>query len=154
MKMKTSDLTDAALDWAVAKCEGETYEDYRVKDGELHAKFCGAWLSHAYSPSTNGVQGGQIIERENISVIRVDDDYELDSRGFCTRIRIPVWAAVHDEYHSACEQYGRYGDYFGRSYEVDSAAVLGPTPLIAAMRAYVASKLGDEIDVPSDLIGE
>jgi len=24
----------------------------------------------------------------------------------------------------------------------------GPTPLIAAMRCYVASKLGDEIDVP------
>jgi hypothetical protein len=25
---------------------------------------------------------------------------------------------------------------------------LGPTPLIAAMRAYVASKLGDEVDLP------
>jgi hypothetical protein len=28
----------------------------------------------------------------------------------------------------------------------------GPTPLIAAMRCYVASKLGDEIDVPDELI--
>lgn len=27
----------------------------------------------------------------------------------------------------------------------------GPTPLIAAMRCYVASKLGDEIDVPDEL---
>jgi hypothetical protein len=27
----------------------------------------------------------------------------------------------------------------------------GPTPLIAAMRCYVASKLGDEIDVPDTL---
>lgn len=27
----------------------------------------------------------------------------------------------------------------------------GPTPLIAAMRAYVASKLGDEIEVPEEL---
>ena len=27
----------------------------------------------------------------------------------------------------------------------------GPTPLIAAMRCYVASKLGDEIEVPSEL---
>lgn len=26
-----------------------------------------------------------------------------------------------------------------------------PTPLIAAMRCYVASKLGDEIDVPNEL---
>ena len=29
----------------------------------------------------------------------------------------------------------------------------GPTPLIAAMRCYVASKLGDEIDVPNTLKG-
>lgn len=28
---------------------------------------------------------------------------------------------------------------------------LGPTPLIAAMRCYVASKLGDEVEVPSGL---
>jgi hypothetical protein len=27
----------------------------------------------------------------------------------------------------------------------------GPTPLFAAMRCYVASKLGDEVDVPEDL---
>ena len=27
----------------------------------------------------------------------------------------------------------------------------GPTPLIAAMRCYVASKLGDEVDVPEGL---
>lgn len=28
----------------------------------------------------------------------------------------------------------------------------GPTPLIAAMRCYVASKLGDLVEIPSDLI--
>ena len=27
----------------------------------------------------------------------------------------------------------------------------GPTPLIAAMRCYVASKLGDEVNVPEEL---
>lgn len=30
----------------------------------------------------------------------------------------------------------------------------GPTPLIAAMRCYVASKLGDEVDIPEELIGD
>lgn len=29
----------------------------------------------------------------------------------------------------------------------------GPTPLIAAMRCYVASKLGDTVEVPDELIG-
>jgi hypothetical protein len=28
----------------------------------------------------------------------------------------------------------------------------GPTPLIAAMRCYVASKLGDEVEVPEELM--
>lgn len=28
----------------------------------------------------------------------------------------------------------------------------GPTPLIAAMRCFVASKLGDEVDVPKELL--
>ena len=30
----------------------------------------------------------------------------------------------------------------------------GPTPLIAAMRCYVASKLGDEVKIPEELKGE
>ena len=30
-------------------------------------------------------------------------------------------------------------------------ASYGPTPLIAAMRCYVASKLGDEVDIPEEL---
>lgn len=28
----------------------------------------------------------------------------------------------------------------------------GPTPLIAAMRCYVASKLGDEVEIPNELL--
>jgi hypothetical protein len=30
----------------------------------------------------------------------------------------------------------------------------GQTPLVAAMRAYVASKLGDEVEVPTNLFSE
>lgn len=29
---------------------------------------------------------------------------------------------------------------------------VGPTPLVAAMRCYVASKLGDEVDIPEELL--
>ncbi len=43
----------------------------------------------------------------------------------------PLWTAVHHK---------RLGQ---PSY--------GPTPLIAAMRCYVASKLGNEVDVPEEL---
>lgn len=33
----------------------------------------------------------------------------------------------------------------------DEHTQYGPTPLIAAMRCYVASKMGDEVDVPEEL---
>ena len=38
------------------------------------------------------------------------------------------------------------------AYNPSGAAQDGPTPLIAAMRAYVASKLGNEVDVPKELL--
>ena len=63
MRIKTSELTGVALDWAVAKCEG------------VAAMRCGAGASaylayvpkrtayKKYAPSTNWAQGGPIIER-------------------------------------------------------------------------------------------
>jgi hypothetical protein len=92
--MKTSELQGAALDWAVARCEGYTYET-------------------DYYPSKNWELGGPIIER----VITKIEDYG-DS-----------WGA---EGPNAPERFGQ-------------------TPLIAAMRCYVASKLGDEIELPEEL---
>lgn len=40
--------------------------------------------------------------------------------------------------------------WIARSY-MDATVFSGPTPLIAAMRCYVASKLGDEVDIPKEL---
>ena len=34
----------------------------------------------------------------------------------------------------------------------DITLMPGPTPLIAAMRCYVASKLGDDVDIPQELL--
>jgi len=105
--MKTSELTGAALDWAVAKCEG--------KNGVLHddgitrcivvAAPSGVYKG-TYRPSINWAQGGPIIEREGIAMI-------------------PGWTA---------ERPGFSAD--------------GLTPLIAAMRCYVASRLGDKVELP------
>ena len=102
MKVKTSELTGHALDWAVARCEGGVGVDQLI----------GTW----YSPSTNWTQGGAIIERERI---------RIDPRG--------VWCAAHD----SCEW-----TYY-----------TGETPLIAAMRCFVASKMGDEVEIPYEVVG-
>lgn len=112
MKTKTNELTGAALDWAVAKCEGKCEGDF-------------AWYydrRDTFKYSTNWAQGGPIIEREEIELTRGTEN----SNG---------WTATIDLYE---------GDAMRES-------CTGPTPLIAAMRCYVASKLGDEVDVPEGL---
>jgi hypothetical protein len=108
--MKTSELTGAALDWAVAKCEGKCEGDF-------------AWYydrRNAFNYSTNWAQGGPIIEREGIDI--------------CTSTRGGWIATVLID----CE---------------DNEVVRGEgeTCLIAAMRCYVASKMGDDVDVPEEL---
>lgn len=103
--MKTNELTGAALDWAVAQCEGFDNGD---------------WLPDY---STDWAAGGAIIEREEISISR-----EFSSG----RIEWAAWTPA--PFRDDAEAFG-YGE----------------TPLIAAMRCYVASKLGDEVEIPDEL---
>ena len=93
--MKTNELTGAALDWAVAKCEGVDLT-HGLTDDERY--------------STNWAQGGPIIEREGMGIFKL---------GY-----VRGWASGFQS---------------------------GPTPLIAAMRCHVASKLGDEVEIPEEL---
>jgi hypothetical protein len=109
--MKTSELTGAALDWAVAECQGIKLYPSKNKGwmtanyGEFNPRHGAPW----YRPSSSWEQGGPIIEREGIALLPPE----------------------------LAEMPG----YEGR----------GETLLIAAMRCYVTSKLGDEIEVPEDL---
>ena len=127
--MKTSELTDIALDWAVAKCMGATNLRYDTVatwwvdlNGEPRALSAGWSPRQSWHPSTNWAQGGPIIEQEKIAV-----NYDHTGR------RIDCWTA-------ACA-----------SMPLTWATLSGPTPLIAAMRCYVASKLGDDIELPEEL---
>ena len=114
MKIKTNELTGAALDWAVMKAEG--LEPTIEPDGYLHVG------NVRWQPSRNWCDGGPIIEREWISIECWPNESDEDMR----------WAGACYEQRNLCEKYG-------------------PTPLIAAMRCYVASKLGDEVEVPEEL---
>ncbi len=129
MKTKTSELTGAALDWAVTRAhqEGEPEFDYYIDHKNTVMEERGD-LSWAYSPSTNWAQGGPIIEREKMCIDEPNCD--ADGRG---------WSAVIIDWAS--------DDGDDKSIEG-----FGPTPLIAAMRCYVASKLGDEVEIPKELI--
>jgi hypothetical protein len=108
MKLKTQDLTGAALDWAVTKCE--------LPSGWPDAEIL---LGDDTDYSTDWSQGGPIIEREGIDVIR-------DLSGW-----VSLKTATIDHGHIRTR---------------------GPTPLVAAMRCYVASKLGAEVEIPNELM--
>ena len=111
MEMKTSELTGAALDWAVAKCEGFKYEMYEHNRKKWEN---GLHRPQHWQPSTDWAQGGTIIEREKIAL-------DFDGKKWCA-----------SNNHKPLANYGL-------------------TPLIAAMRCYVVSKLGDTVDVPKEL---
>jgi hypothetical protein len=116
MKIKTSELTGAALDWAVAKCDGPNSmaSCYYDEDAPVCLE---EWPESLWEPSTNWAQGGPIIEREWIDLHCVNDSlWEVECPA-------PGGLAMQN----------------------------GPTPLIAAMRCYCASKLGHEVDVPDEL---
>lgn len=123
MKIKTQDLTDYALDWAVeqavlASMQIPDYNQRHMDDG--------------YNPSTDWAQGGPIIEREKIGVWWAT--HIVDSEG-----------NEHGNHWYA--EPGMTDDNADETY----TCMNGPTPLIAAMRCYVASKLGDEVEIPEVL---
>ena len=66
-KVKTGELTDAALDWAVQEIEYQRMvaEGEHVKQWALDDHRAGASINHY---STDWLWGGPILERENISV--------------------------------------------------------------------------------------
>lgn len=69
MKIKTTALADAALDWAVANALGYTVEGAAEVYGYIRWKTPdNCILCYEFKPSTIWSQGGPIIERENIDI--------------------------------------------------------------------------------------
>ena len=123
--MKTSVLIGPALDWAV-EIAANAVAEY---DPETKAVYGLTLNGNRRIPrkaySTDWSQGGPIIGQEWITI------HAPSSKGlkFCAKDGSPLW----------------------RANNPDGASGNGPSPLIAAMRCYVASKLGDEVDIPEEL---
>lgn len=122
MRVKVSEATPRQLDWMVATAMG------RGPQLDMHA-FGGTWRGWWLS------LGGE-YERM--------PDYSTDwAHGgpiiYRERISIRQWTNV-PVVHA-------YMPVDGAEWACDETS-----PLIAAMRCYVASKLGDEVDVPEELV--
>ena len=116
--MRTSELSGAALDWAVAKCKGVNEKAFlQFYEGDVEDN-----EPPEFHYSTNWALAGPIIEREGMGVWM----YQWNVQGEPEN----GWYAEDKD-----------GDHVRT----------GTTPLVAAMRCYVASKLGDEVQIPEGL---
>lgn len=130
MKHKTAELEGALLDAAVALAEGKLFEVLPDEWGE-RAAYLALMVNLPefrlpvvgdkvkFCPSSQWQFGGPLIERERIGI-----SFEEPTG---------LWHAELE--HSARED--------GQQRTFAS----GVTPLVAAMRAYVASKLGDQVEL-------
>ena len=125
MKVKTAELTGTALDWAVAKCEWGVTE--LVFDGITHGFNLDGntkVLSQGWAPSMSWHPSTNWSQGGPIIEREGINLYQMQGG---------TWQANLD--------YGM----------TDEAICHGPTLLIAAMRCFCASKLGEEIEIPKEL---
>lgn len=122
MKIETSELTGVALDWAVAKCEHPG-----LKWGDT------AGLHHASRqlvipawPEPNCYYAPSINWEQGGPIIE--------------RELIQINPSISSSAWGACNP-----------SKGQCVWVWADTPLIAAMRCYVASKLGAEVNIPEEL---
>lgn len=147
MLVKVSEAEGAVLDWMVAKCENETYThtelsyhigsmdyDELTQFADCHCEYSDAVLSS--SEALRSYILAHYIKPEystNWAFGGPIIDRELISTGTTGELANP-WRA---------------STYTPGSYGISST---GPTPLIAAMRCYVVSKLGDEVEIPNEIL--
>lgn len=123
MKVKTENLIDLSLDWAVAECLGATRIQLYEYNGRRMIRVSLPEGIHApWEPSRYWGQGGPIIDR-----MMQGKFFLLENDDSCCHV------AYSETEH-------------------DNAHGYGPTPLIAAMRCFVANKFGDEVEVPEELM--
>ncbi|MDF0506549.1 DUF2591 family protein [Burkholderia cenocepacia] len=121
--MKVSELTGAMLDYWVARTEGRPPDEVEINEyGQCCIEGPSNFNELPFHPSDYWMQGGPIIEREGITPVHWGPN---------------DWGAF----------IGPQGTYIDekRPFDDDGPIQGAPTPLVAAMRAYVASKFGDTV---------
>lgn len=137
-KIKTSELIGPALDWAVAKCEGlDPNTDPEVRKQYVGYPGFAEYNGFGYAIknySTDWAQGGPIIDREITKL------FKNVGGTYTAQIKREIPIRPEDRRSSLASHY------------IDWCNVAGPTLLIAAMRCYCCAKLGDEVEVPDELV--
>ena len=135
IQVEANTLTDVALDWAVANCEGLPVRSDPMGFGSGSEAGYWVWneagpskqkymlIGREYNPTQNWNQGGPILERLREMA---GHQFLIESDG--PNVHIMAWL----DKHTCIKGYG-------------------PTLLIAAMRCYVAACKGETIELPVSL---
>ena len=147
--VKVSTLIGPALDWAVAKALDlpvVMLHDLMWKvAAENNYKGDLAWHFEArknepWIATGHGIEGSPLPE------------YGVDwSYGGPIIERWKINIGVPELWKETGVELASFWDAQVADASLDYIHQSGPTPLIAAMRCYVASKLGDEVDIPEEL---
>lgn len=126
MKKKVADLEGAELDYLVAKALG-LFLSVDAHQGKFILVGGDDAPQEKFSPSSEWIDGGPIVEREQITIF---------------------WNRVYTGDPCTCEAMKdcTYGMTYENAPECSTVAY-GETALIAAMRCFVASKFGDEVEI-------
>lgn len=139
VKFKVAEASGRVLDYMVAMANGNHIVwdgiAYWVSDLETSKLIGSDWKAGGrpcgWSPSTYGNDWVPIIEREGIGY-------------FCNRTA-KIGARFTPDAGA---------DWRAFSFNKHGTHYYGPTALISAMRCYVTSKLGEEVEVPDELIDQ
>ena len=126
--IKVAEATELQLDWLVAKCEDLKLHRNALLDGQVKE---GWWVSGYYMDPNNWIP---------LSLLNFSTDW-AQGGPIIDRELIDLLHVRQNDLSIAWDA------TFGNDEVVES----GPTALIAAMRCYVASKLGDTAEVPEEL---
>jgi hypothetical protein len=129
MKIKTSELIGTALDWVVAILE--------FPKGNY-----GGEATHTHYSGNRGERWIRIPDKQNRTYGLAQYSTNWAQGG-------PI---IEREKVSTVAWY-RYGHLIEWSSKIEGSDIkqFGPTPLIAAMRCFIASKQGDEVEIPEEL---
>jgi hypothetical protein len=122
-RITIADAPPRVIDWLVAKVDGAKYEYMQRHGGDYNGWTTGP---HYMRYSTNPAQGQPILERERIHLIPLVNPEHGQPWEACTVVpddRTKPW------FHA-----------------------IGPTMLIAGLRCFLVSRLGEEAEVPEELL--
>lgn len=139
MKVKVNEASGPTLDWMVAKCEFTSHV-LRFQRGPVAAGYVEdvqrfKWVKGRYTPCV-------LSEAEHLYEPEVGSYY-------CPSTSWGIGGPILDREDIQLTGVGA----FRHARYRNNQTYFGPTPLIAAMRCYVASKLGGVVEVPDELAG-